>query len=102
MTVLRALLLTDVVMPRLGGADLVASLQKPRPNLPVVFMSGYTDGAISQQGILGEDILLIEKPFTGDRLVRLTVSAMTVCAISALLVPVVPAKESRLFEECSE
>ena len=62
------LLLTDVVMPKVGGADLSAALSKSRPGLRVVFMSGYTDGALSHHGVLGQGIRLIEKPFTSERL----------------------------------
>jgi len=64
------LLLTDVVMPNMGGAELAAALAGARPELCVVYMSGYTDGALSQQGVLGEGIVLIEKPFTSDALAR--------------------------------
>ncbi len=62
------LLLTDVVMPKLGGGDLAKLLSALRPGLRVLYMSGYTDGAISQQGVLGEGVMLLEKPFTGDKL----------------------------------
>jgi PAS domain S-box-containing protein len=65
------LLLTDVVMPVMGGADLAAALSELRPELPVLYMSGYTDGALSQHGVLGEGILLLEKPFSSDRLARM-------------------------------
>jgi two-component system cell cycle sensor histidine kinase/response regulator CckA len=64
------LLLSDVVMPRLGGADLAKRLLALRPGIRVLYMSGYTDGAISQHGILGEGVMLLEKPFSGDKLVR--------------------------------
>jgi CheY-like chemotaxis protein len=58
------LLLTDVVMPKLGGGDLGRLLLALRPGLRVLYMSGYSDGAISQHGVLGEGILLLEKPFS--------------------------------------
>ena len=64
------LLLTDLVMPKLGGADLAKRLVSPRPEMRVLYMSGYTDGAISRQGVLQEGSVLLEKPFTTDRLVR--------------------------------
>ncbi|MBX7183966.1 MAG: response regulator [Vicinamibacteria bacterium] len=64
------LLLTDVVMPNMGGAELAAALSQVRPSLPVLYMSGYTDGALSHHGVLAEGIMLIEKPFTGDLLCR--------------------------------
>lgn len=70
------LLLTDVVMPKMGGADLAAALSESRPNLPVLFMSGYTDGALSQHGVLGENILLLEKPFSNSRLLQMVRTAL--------------------------
>ena len=70
------LLLTDVVMPRMSGPDLARALQESRPGLRVVFMSGYTDGALSQHGVLGDNILLIEKPFTSERLASLIRDAL--------------------------
>jgi two-component system, cell cycle sensor histidine kinase and response regulator CckA len=62
------LVLTDVVMPKLGGADLMKRLRKTHPQLRVVYMSGYTDGAISRQGVLHKDAILLEKPFTAENL----------------------------------
>jgi PAS domain S-box-containing protein len=64
------LLLTDVVMPKLGGNELARRLAAQRPGLRVLFMSGYTEGAISQQGVLSEGVSLLEKPFTRDTLTR--------------------------------
>jgi len=64
------LVLTDVVMPKLGGADLVKRLRTLHPRLRVVYMSGYTDGAISRQGVLDKDAILLEKPFTAENLAR--------------------------------
>ncbi len=64
------LLLTDVVMPKLGGGELARRLGELRPGLRVIYMSGYTDGAISHQGVLSEGVVLLEKPFTGERLMR--------------------------------
>ena len=64
------LLLTDLVMPKLGGADLARQLALLRPAMRVLYMSGYTEGAISRQGVLREGSVLLEKPFTPDRLAR--------------------------------
>jgi len=64
------LLLTDVVMPKLGGGDLARLLLALRPGIRVLYMSGYTNGAISQHSVLGEGVMLLEKPFTGDKLAR--------------------------------
>lgn len=62
-------LLTDLMMPKVSGADLAAALRKERPSLPVVFMSGYADEIIQRQ--LGEGGTLpavLAKPFTMDAL----------------------------------
>jgi len=64
------LLLTDVVMPKLGGKDLADQVRVLRPGIRVVYMSGYTEGAISRSGILADGVALLEKPFTSDRLIR--------------------------------
>jgi two-component system, cell cycle sensor histidine kinase and response regulator CckA len=64
------LLLTDVVMPKLGGGDLARQLAALRPEVRVLYMSGYAEGVISHQGVLGEGVALLEKPFTPDKLVR--------------------------------
>jgi PAS domain S-box-containing protein len=63
------LLLTDVVMPKLGGADLARELSLTRPGLRVLYMSGYADGVITKHGV-GRGIAMIEKPFTTERLCR--------------------------------
>jgi len=57
------LLLTDVIMPRLGGPALARHLQPLRPDMRVLFMSGYTDGDISSYGALGSETSLLQKPF---------------------------------------
>jgi PAS domain S-box-containing protein len=64
------LVLTDVVMPRLGGGELVKRLQASHPWIRAVYMSGYTSGAISRQGVLADDAILIEKPFAAATLAR--------------------------------
>jgi two-component system, cell cycle sensor histidine kinase and response regulator CckA len=63
------LLLTDVVMPRMRGPVLAERLVKQRPGLAVVFLSGYTEEAISQSdGISG--FILVEKPYTATLLLN--------------------------------
>jgi PAS domain S-box-containing protein len=56
------LLLTDVVMPGMGGRKLADSLQKMMPDMSVLFMSGYTDEVIAQQGVLAPGTQFINKP----------------------------------------
>ena len=60
------LLLTDVVMPKLGGQPLVDQIRQFRPNTRVLFMSGYPNDGILQAGILAEKVPLLEKPFTRE------------------------------------
>ena len=64
------LLLSDVVMPRLGGPALASRLAATRGTLRVLYMSGYTEGEIVQQHVLRPGVHLIEKPFTPRQLVE--------------------------------
>jgi CheY-like chemotaxis protein len=64
------LLVTDVVMPHLSGAQLAQRLSSRRPSLKVLYMSGYTDGSIHSRGILDEGAAFLQKPFTSDLLAR--------------------------------
>ncbi len=58
------LLLTDVIMPGMNGPELAQRLREVRPDLNVLFMSGYTADTIADKGILKEGVNLIHKPFT--------------------------------------
>jgi len=59
------LLVTDVVMPKMGGHELAAHVQEKFPGTKVLYASGYIDNAtIAQQGVLKKGINLIQKPFT--------------------------------------
>ena len=62
------LLLTDVVMPGLHGRALAEALQRDRPSLRVLFMSGYTEDEVLHRGISTEALAFIAKPFTPDAL----------------------------------
>jgi FixJ family two-component response regulator len=64
------MLLTDVIMPKMGGSELNDLIVKLRPNIKVLFMSGYTDESISHRGIHDATAAFIEKPFTPNSLVR--------------------------------
>ena len=58
------LLLTDVIMPGMSGNDMSKILLAKQPDMPVLFMSGYTDDAIVQHGVLEAGINFLQKPFT--------------------------------------
>jgi two-component system, cell cycle sensor histidine kinase and response regulator CckA len=58
------MLLTDVVMPGLGGGELAREITRIHPGIRVLFMSGYTAEGISHQGILRTGAAFLEKPFT--------------------------------------
>jgi two-component system cell cycle sensor histidine kinase/response regulator CckA len=62
------LLITDVVMPSMTGPELAAALRTHHPDLPVLFMSGYTAASLGPQLHLDENSMLIEKPFTRSTL----------------------------------
>ena len=58
------LLITDVVMPGLPGPDLAQALLALRPDLKVIFISGYAAGSLAPNGILKPGTVLVNKPFT--------------------------------------
>lgn len=58
------MLLTDVAMPGMSGPDLVERIKPLRPTIAVVYMSGYTDDAIGQHGLLDAGTHFLQKPFT--------------------------------------
>ena len=62
------LLLTDVIMPLLGGRQLAGRLGAAFPKLKVLYMSGYTDDAIIRHGVLDAGAAFVQKPLTPQEL----------------------------------
>jgi PAS domain S-box-containing protein len=76
------LLLTDVVMPGRSGKELWDEVIDLRPDTKVLFMSGYHQDLIANQGVLDEDVSLIEKPFSAEDLLRKVRDVLDVRPIS--------------------
>jgi two-component system, cell cycle sensor histidine kinase and response regulator CckA len=64
------LLLTDVIMPQMTGRVLADILTAEQPAMPVLFMSGYADSAVIEQGVLQAGRAYLQKPFTPVQLAR--------------------------------
>ena len=64
------LVITDVVMPRMGGRELAELVRPRRPATKILYVSGYTDDAIVRHGVLDAGAVFLQKPFTPDSLAR--------------------------------
>jgi DNA-binding NtrC family response regulator len=64
------LLLTDVVMPNLGGRELALRLTEPRPQMKVLFMSGYPDHGTWSSELVDDSASVLQKPFALETLAR--------------------------------
>ncbi len=58
------LLLSDVIMPKMGGKEVATRLTEPRPDMPVLFMSGYPKNEMAQNGSLNGEVHFLQKPWT--------------------------------------
>jgi DNA-binding response OmpR family regulator len=66
------LLVFDVIMPRKDGKSAFEEIRKIRPDMKVLFMSGYTKDIVITKGVLEEEVFFIAKPFTPYKLLMLT------------------------------
>jgi two-component system, cell cycle sensor histidine kinase and response regulator CckA len=64
------LLITDVVMPHMGGRELAETLRRGCPNMKVLYTSGYTDEAVVRYGIVPMEVSFLQKPYTPLSLTR--------------------------------
>src|SRR5207302_4833122 len=65
------LLVTDVIMPGINGCELAARLAASRPEMLVIYMSGYTDRLMSKEGALDRSVAYLQKPFTPEMLTQM-------------------------------
>ena len=64
------LLLTDIVMPEMSGVELADRLERERPGMRILFMTGYAEEAVVKEGILGKHRECIGKPFTQEQITK--------------------------------
>jgi len=64
------ILITDVMMPGIGGRELSKQLLELRPGIGVLFLSGYTEDAIATRGVLSPGTAFLQKPFTLQNLAK--------------------------------
>jgi two-component system cell cycle sensor histidine kinase/response regulator CckA len=74
------LVLTDMVMPRMGGRELAARIRAGRPGFPVICMSGHTDEALSRTGDIEPGILFLRKPLRPETLAAKVREALDSCS----------------------
>jgi CheY-like chemotaxis protein len=64
------LVLTDMVLPGIGGSEIAARILKIHPDAKVLYTSGYTDDVIIRRGLIERGAAFLEKPFTPNALAR--------------------------------
>ncbi len=81
------LVITDVVMPQIGGLELARKLVVLRPGIKVLYVSGYSENDMNEQGIAPGELEFLEKPFTPQALTRKVRDVMKPFAGSDTVVP---------------
>lgn len=71
-----AVVVTDLMMPKMNGGDFARALAASRPGSRIVFTSGYTDDAVLRKRLVASTHTFVQKPFTGDQLVRTITSVL--------------------------
>lgn len=74
------LIMTDVVLPGMGGAEMVARIRKEAPHTPVLFMSGYAESSLLKRGSIEQNSHFLEKPFTVEALAERLRTSLDVAA----------------------
>jgi len=64
------LLLTDIVMPSMSGVELADRVERERPGMRILFMTGYAEEVVVNEGILGKHRECIGKPFTQEQITK--------------------------------
>jgi two-component system cell cycle sensor histidine kinase/response regulator CckA len=75
------LVVTDLLMPEVGGVELARRLRERWPALPILFMSGYSAEDLRRQGALGLESVTLQKPFTPDALVGRVAAALSLSGL---------------------
>jgi two-component system cell cycle sensor histidine kinase/response regulator CckA len=65
-----SLILSDVIMPKKNGREILEEVKRMKPGIKVIFISGYTANVMHEKGILGQDTEIVTKPFLKDDLLR--------------------------------
>jgi DNA-binding NtrC family response regulator len=64
------MIVSDVILPKVSGPDLIRKILVSQPALKVVYMSGYSEAMIGKHGLLGNEINFIQKPFSPYELTK--------------------------------
>jgi PAS domain S-box-containing protein len=77
------LIISDIIMPQMGGREMVDRLQVTHPTAKVLYTSGYTDDALMDQGVLYAGVAFLEKPFSPTRLAQKVRAVLDEISLSA-------------------